>query len=438
MQMEEEKDSLEKYLSNPLEYRPNFQKEERERVAWELKQSELDETLVPAHKDPDGPGEGLVTQVIGSFLDSKERLKEKIRLMERELHSTEVAVSHIDKPYIEKAKSELGLSSGPLTILDYKKALNDYSNAGTYLVDYIEKWSEGINGDLNWELYPDLIEVEQELSLIESYIGKLIYPLIEFNYDGEDRLEKLKQKEKEWGETYNKANNTHYLQKESYKEALLFNPELILAHRGKLHEIEKIYDEKRFEFSQIENSLIVVNEKTNNSEYVMNHIDYLLGNEEDLNVVSDDFTKLADDNLEEKANYEHMQTLLHLTLDLENEDKGKLKNTLRTVYSLPTQNKLLDELSGQQDVYRKDTLPLLHYMRGYQGNVKEESSGLFSKLTRGMSANDKKRQDNMHQFFTTSQATSSLRRRKLSQVEEKELSRKGYHHAIKKQEEAQQ
>lgn len=432
--MDEEKDELNKYLSNPLEYRPDFQAEERERTAWELRTKE-EETTIPIHKNPPGLGIGELTETIKEFERVKEDFNEKIYELQKKLERQTIPTSPGHESYIEEAKKELGLKEGPLNIKDYIAALNSNSPAGAYLVDYIEKWSEGPEGNIEWELIPDLVEARREIELVDKYIEQIIYSIIGFKKDGEDWEEDLLKNEKEWGDELRTISNHQLDKKEAYKKALLYSPNLILASRGHLHESDKDFNEKRFEFSQIKNALIVVNDKRLGSERILNSVNYLIEEESSFGGLEKDLNKLIEDLPEEMKNYEHLQILLHLSIDKDNRAKGKLKNNLRTVYSIETQDRLLEELSGHQEVYRKDTLPMLHYLRGYQSEVSPEASQLFVKLTEGMKENNKHREDKMHQFFLTNRATSLLREEKILNTQEKEISRQGYQFAKKKYEE---
>ena len=435
--MDEEQIEIDEQTLNPLEYRPDLQADVRERTAWDLIE-ESEEEQAPHHKDAPSIGQGEISETISNLEETKEKLIQQIRDIQKSLERDEVYIDESNAPYIEEAKKELGLKEGPLSVGDYIHALKDTSSAGTYLVDYIEKWSEGVDGNIQWELLPELVELSVELELIDKYIDQILYSIIDFKKDGEDWQEQLLQQEKQWGRELGKVSTTQYEKREAYKEALLHSPQLILSTRGGLHESEKDYNTKRFEYNQINNALTVVRAKQADSEVIINSVSYLIEEDLVMEETETDITKLVETLPEELKNYEHMQILLHLAVDSDNEAKGKMKNTLRTVYSIPTQDRLLDELSSHQEVYRQDTLPMIHYLRGYQSDVGEQASNVFSKLTQGMVENDRNRQDKMHQFFLSNQETSRLRKEKVLNVKEKEISRQAYQLAKKKHEEGQE
>lgn len=415
---------IEEYKQTPLEYRPNLQREDKERVGWEQEASIEEDYRVP--DDEESIGDGLVTGVIGDYKETEGILQSEVEKLESKLRRETIDYSEEYKEYVIEAKKELGLEGEGIGILDYKEALlKSNTPAGAFLLDIIELNIEDVEGSLEWEVYGEYIEAQIEMSLMNKYIEKLIHPFIDYVEPEENWEEEMRIKEYEWGEKREKIEENKDSKEIEYRKALLFNPGLIPQTRGFLHNAEKTYDEIIHEHEHLYNSLQTVLVKTRDVNYLIEFGTGIVEQELEEDILEDLFL-LADNEKEEDERMINIQKMLQLSVDKKIQEKSQVKNTLRNTYSITKQEKQLDELVVYENSYIEETLPLLHHVRGLQKRPGDQTDAFLNQVAIGMEENQNKRDEKLYEMFLLNQATASLREKKLNIIFNKEDSRKSF------------
>lgn len=430
-------DTDEELKHNPLEYRPLFSRTKKERTAWE---QSTQEDSIPESLDTSLPGSGFASTIIEEFDKTKERLEKKIDSLEEKLRHEKIPVSDEYLPYIERAKKELGLEDGELTLKDYKAALLfPETPAGDFLINIIEDHIEGVDGNIEWEVYSDYVELQKETKLMDSFTAQLLYPSFGFEFKNQENwLEELTEMELEWGEKQKEVNASYRQAELDYKEAYLFNRESRLPARATLHRYEKDKDEARHDKKKVENSLLTIGEKTQMINILYNQLEEAETLNPEVDAFSKDILSLSEDANESIQTLEDMTTYLALSVDKHNADKSHYKNNLRHTYSIPKQEKLLEEYVLNEQAFYQKALPLTHYMRAFQSDVSEETTGLLNELSLGLQLNQQEVKDKTYEFYMLQRATSGIRHEKISDVTDKHLARLGYQAFNKKIEQLKQ
>lgn len=411
---------------NPLEYRPSFQKTEIEKTGWVTNVDEQ-EVITSAEEQETDIGNGLVTEIVEDFYDTKDKLEQFIQELEDKLKKEYVSYTPELNESVQKAKKELGLEGNELTILDYKEALEKSDTpAGDFLINLIENQVEDVNGSIQWEVYGDSVELSKELELSEKQLERLIFPIFDYEKEEEDWQEAFLQKEMEWNKQKESSDENKREKDSAYRKALLFNPEAVPATRNGLHQAEKTDNQFRFEFNHLENALLLIKSKRDEAEYMIGNMDYLLEKEMNNQEILSEIFSLSEDEEEKNESLTNVKLMLKLSVDTRNKEKEHYKNTLRNTYAISKQQKILDELAVQQELYLKQTLPMTHYLSGYQKEVSEETTDLFNELTLAMKKSISEREKYFYDSYLMNKASSNLRKEKLKQVELKDISRKGY------------
>lgn len=423
----------EEYLSqreqiHPLEYQPVFNRSERQVTGWTSSDG-VDTSNLPAGRvDRRGIGSGLVRNTIEELEQLKESIREKIEEKESEFRRESIPIDEDYREEIARAKEALGLSGRELTLADYREALlNHETAAGDFLLSYIENQIEDVNGNIEWETYGELFELEQELALLDDYIAQLLYPVLSFETNNEeDWLELLEEAEKEWND--NRITTIRYYQdkKDDYKQSLITRPENIPFVRGQLHDAEKDQDRYRHEYKQVENALRTVKQKTGEVRALVRDIDTVESIELPEGEVLAGATSLTESEQEELETLTNMRLMMKLSVDNHNKEKHHFKNSLRNTYSYSKQQRLIDETASHHNIFNEHTLSTLHYMRSYQDNVNSLTNELFDEIAVGMEENEKEKRNKAYELFMLNHATSSIREHKIEEMRQKQIARLGF------------
>lgn len=419
-----DEESIEEIKQTPLEYRPNLKRSEREKMGWEASVSS--EESYPIVEDESSIGEGSATEIIKDYKETKDKVEEEIERLEDLLEKETIPFPPEYKEDVDKAKEELELGGGNLTIKDYKEALmKSDTAAGAFLLDIIEIYIEDMEGSIEWEIYGEYVEIQLELTLMDKYIQKLIYPVFQFEEKEEDWEEALAAQEGQWGEKKENSQKEKASKEKDYRSALLFEPSLIPQTRGNLHEVEEISDKILHEHELLFNSLQTVSGKTEEVQLMLGFGEFLLEEELEEEILTDLFL-LTESETEEDERLVNIQNMLQLSADQSIKKKGQFKNILRNTYSIPKREKQVEELAVYEKAYTKETLPLLHHMRGLQKNVPEQTSSFLNHLARGMQENQAQRDNLLYEVYLLNKATSEIRNQKFHLIAEKEQARKSY------------
>lgn len=420
---------MENETINPLEYKPSFQRSERERTAWELNQVDLP----PGNFSDDEKeiGTGLIGDII-EYVDTIEKeLLNKIEELEESFKGITFELNETISLDVEKAKELLGLPKGDLTFNDYKEALKQWeSPAGDYLLEIIESQIEGVNGNIELELYQDYIELEREYAIIQEYLARMLAPVLNMEWDKEkdDFKDLLTQMENDWGANKTQATESYQQAKKNYAKAFVSLASNITSEKSDKYLAESDYRNYSYQNKRIEEALATAQSKAREVERFLYLGEKLI--EDD--AIDSDKTELLTfvDHYSEEKDKDSLltQSALMLTLSVENynNEKHHYKHSLRNIYSPTKQERVLDELSVYHDLYQTDLIPLSYALKPYQENVDSKLSHFLTGVTSGLLAVSTEKDKRTAQLQKSVLASSNLRLKKLEQVTEKESIRQSY------------
>ena len=418
---------------NVLEYRPSFEREERLATNWATAENTTETTQPAGTTSEDKPGSGIVTETIGRFEEVKAAIKDKLAAIEKAAKKIVFPIKESQLADILRAKEALGLTGDTLTIVDYRKALEEKDTAaGDYLLEIIEDWIESVDGSIQLELYAEYFQLMEETNLMETYLSKILFSsmgLDAIDYSEKDWSQKLMALEKEWYaeqesslKRYNSAHDAHLY-------AFLKEPSLIEKTKGTLYEEKKVKRQAENRLAQANEATILLRAKTDDIEDLyarlneeMERIPY-----ENTGEVVLGLLETAKDTKNWQDNLTNFGLMLTLSVDVKNREKHHLKNTLRHTYSPSNREKLLDELTVYDDVYQKVTLDTLHASEVYNESSKGAMAILLNQVADGLLETSTQKKAKTKEFNTLMRTASSLQWQTIEQTTTKDDARQGYH-----------
>lgn len=432
--MDEEEILTEEVLG--LEYRPYFERTKKDKSSWatnDVFETDDERPLTEDGETPATIGNGMVTAIVTIFDEFKLSVIERIKNLDKELQYEIFAVDAKYLADVTEAKAALGLPSGELTFADYKEALaNSRTPAGEFLIELIEDQTEDLEGTIKLELYPDYVETLAELESLERYMQKILLSNLskqENLLQGDDWQKELLAIEKEWGNKKQTAQKNYDSSYEDYKQALLYNPQLIGTRRGTLQNNESLKNSFDNQVNQIAEAVVLVKAKIEDTANTLFLADENLEREpfENGKEVIDSFLVLATSEKEWNESLTNLSLMLKLSVDVSNKEKHHIKTSLRNTYAVDNQEKVIDELAVHSEVFKEKTLPIVQKLSGYQEKQPEVMTLLLNQVAQGLAENEKQKKQKTKEIFTTTKATSSLRNAKISQAIKKDDARQGYH-----------
>lgn len=419
--------------TNQLEYRPSFQRRERDKTNWVTTTSQTTTEPLEAQDEQPVIGGGLVADIIGVSDAIQKDLAEKIKELEQKWNNKKFIIEEKFKTDIIRAKTELGLSGDELTFPDYKKALENIKTpAGEFLVEVIEDQIEDLSGSIELELYPDYLEIQKEFSFLNQYRDKVLLAALnisELNTQKENWEEELRAAEKQWGQKKQAVDTGYDTKYQDYKTALLYKPERLAHTKGKLHEEEK---EKQFfdnQYNQSKESLDVVYEKTEELAALFFTLEEEKAREPFKNPTKaiEEMAFITKSPRELNESLNNLQLMLKLSVDVHNKQKHHLKNSLRGIHAPDNHEKILNELVVYNNVFQQQTLSSIHFLNGYEQQTEDELDLLLSEVAVGLKENHQQKKQKTAEMYNVLKASSAVRRNKLKQTLEKDNARQGYH-----------
>ena len=415
---------------NTLEYRPDLSIEERERTAWELSENTGETSPV----SPERPiGDGAIVDIIEEIKNLDSVIRDKLKEIINNQGRKPIFFYANQEADVKRAKEELGLNPDEdFSFNDYVVALeNRETAAGDYLIEVSERYFEGIDGNLEMELYQDYFETKEELDLLQTYMMRTVDSILSdepIDLSSEEWGELLYKKEQEWSANKNLQLATKIKRDELYKEAFLFNQGQLERQKELRYREKKDIDKVVAEANQLTNTLKIVEHKTQDLRQIVRHMEIIeedrLKEEEQERMTQDLMMSVEDGQLTDDLT--HVGLLLTLTVDDYNSQKHHYKHSLRDIYSLSNKNKLMDELSVYQNVYRNNVLPLSHNLKLYRLDPEYGTRNLLENLTKSMLNTTQQQKQRLIDWENIQSATSELRKKKLNEVSQKEDARQEY------------
>lgn len=418
---------------NTLEYRPSFERPERLATNW-VKDNKRAENDIPKQEAHDQEaGSGIATELVKEQKDLKSSIEEKLKTLEKKYKDT---VLDYDGRYSEdvlRAKVALGLSGDNLTIEDYKKALeNQNTTAGHFLVEIIEDYIEGLQGNIGLESYAEYFQLKQEMLLLDKYVEKILLSALEvpsFDFNEEVWEASLLEKELQWYEknqsildVKRKADNAHLA---SY----LYYPEKMEQTKGQRFDSKKAARKSTNRLAQANEAVEVLMTKLDGAGLLFQRIE-----KEEARTPYKDTEKILSGLLESadtaekwKENLTNFGLMLTLSVDAQNNEKRHLKNTLRQTYSMDNREALLNELSVYNEVYQNSLLDTIQALDIHNEESKGAIAVLLEQIVEGMDETHKNKKAKTKELNTLLQAASLLQRKQITAMTKKDDARQGYH-----------
>ena len=141
-----------------LNYKPNFKRDEKEFTGWDTESEDLTTKLEDTENTFETELE--VLPVIEEYEKTKESINNRIN----ELEATLPEITFKENGHISVFRPG-----------DYKDVFSKKeTSAGKILLDMIEDWIEGVDGNPEWEEYVEYVEIEEEIDILDEYIDKII------------------------------------------------------------------------------------------------------------------------------------------------------------------------------------------------------------------------------------------------------------------------
>lgn len=412
---------------SPLEYRPDLKYDERERTAWDLPLTDPTIQTPPHHNDI---GDGIATQVIKDYDDFKKDLQNKLDDLYNNLRGEPVEFPDYALDDIDRAKEELGIE-GEFTFADYVTALeNRNTAAGDYLTEISERYFEGLDGNIQMEVYHDYYELSQEIDIMDTYLHRQlnnhIFKEIDTKQEGWEDV--LLKEEIGWKNQKVAIDKQRKHRDSIIKESFLYNPG-VLEHQQnlKIHE-EKDYKKKQNEYNQVKDTVSLAYSKLNESRSLFSNLEHVevLVQEDELESTVDKIVRLSIEDNHKEENLTQFEQMLTVSTESMNNEKAHYKNSLRNVYNSDFLTHNLDELSLYNELYGNSMIPLTSVMKMYNKPQDDETSLFLETLSSTMLTISDDKTRKTKDFHKINRASTRLRHEKLKQTEEKERARRTY------------
>ena len=418
---------------NLLEYRPLLEREERLATNWRLPQEET-ATAPTANRPATGkPGSGIVTETIKEFENIKTAIQDKLTVLEKENFKTRFPIPPAQAADVARAKIELGLTGDELTITDYRKALEEKDTpAGDFLLEVIEDWIEGLEGNIQLESYAQYFQLQEETSLLDSYLSKILYPAMGLTQvDTQDpNWEKiLEVNEKAWHKEQQLKLAAYEQSERAHLQSYLKHPERIEQTFGKLYEEKKTKRDAENRMAQANEALVLLRAKTQDIQNIFIETEEAETRNpypEKTSVLSG-LAEMTKNDADWQANLTNFGLMLTLSVDAQNNEKRHLKNTLRQTYSANNREALLNELSVYNEVYQNSLLDTIQALDVHNEESKGAIAILLEQIVEGMDETHKHKKAKTKEMNTLLQAASLLQRKEITAMTKKDDARQGYH-----------
>lgn len=416
-------------IKNPLNYRPSFKRDEKIKTGWKTNKREEDKNI-SISEDKEEIGTGLITTLIDSFQNQIILLKESMKDIEFNQKDFNFNTDVENENDIKKAKEKLDLPEGPLTLLDYKVAiLNNDTSEGDYLTSIIETITEGVEGNIEIEIYSDYIELVEELNQLTDFYEKNIMVKLKANldYSKEDWQNELIKLEKEWFQKVSEIKNQYELLEVEYRNAILFNSDLIFKTTE--NKYEKELDKLKYEneLNRIENVTKVIQSKDLETKILYYQMEKARKREPFKDLSESVFEDIVKDKNEKNYLINELDMLLSLSIDNHNGEKKHFKESLRNIYNPKKQKMIAEELTVHENVFENTTLPVLQKLKLYNEEQEDELTMLLEEVSSGMLQNLNQKKSRMEDIYRTSQACTQIRLDKIKETTEKDNARQAIH-----------
>lgn len=415
--------------SSPLEYRPILERDVRERTAWD-KDSFSKKPYQDSNKYYD-IGDGVVTDLIKDYNDFRQELANKMEDTINQYGNVIIDLPDYTLEDVNDALKALGLSQ-PIKFKDYAAMLDKRNTpAGDFLVELIEKQLEGIDGNINMEIFHDYYELDKEIAVTQEYLHRQalssLFDSIDFNKSNWE--EELLKQELEWKSKKEQVEEQRLTREELIKDAFLFNQSNYQYQKMLKAKEEPDYKKKQLEYSQLTDTMTISKFKLKDSKQLFDYMENVetIANKEKINKSISDVIHYAVEDAKTKDNLTQFEQMLIVSTESKNNEKTHYKNTLRNVYNEEFLQHNLDELSVYNDLYQHSVIPLTSVIKFYNEPQDDETTAFLETLSSSMIQTRNEQKSKTKDFDNLNIATYNLRMKKIKETEDKEKTRQTYH-----------
>ena len=433
---------MEKEILNSLEYNPNLKRKEKIRGSFDIDYQVIDDDQgsneVVTITEPEDIliiGTGLVTDNISNFLELEKRLNILDEKVYKELKYVD---TFIPKEYIQDIKDikeELGLIPGPINIDDYIYGLDHLEDPrGALIVELWENYHEDINGNLKAELYGDIHEIKNEINHFKDYMKLFIIENIkvdnhiELDYEKSNFLDLLKQQEKLFGiESRNIIKNNIEVQ-EMFINSFIENKDNLDTLKEIKYSNKLRFEKNKFRNYSIEESNKITEIKSIQLESLITELENNIDREsfKDKNEINS-IINVRGETIENSIPYLHkMNLLVKLGVDNDNQEKHKIKNTIRNIFSINNKEKLMNELLVEEEVFQKSALDTIHYISFYDDLYNNSADVFLNQSTKALKQMIEDKKNKTREFYNIEESESYFRELKIKNVLGKDDGRQTY------------
>lgn len=431
---------MDKEKLNSLEYNPKLIKKDKIRGGYDKEeliidgdQGENEEIKVTEPNDNLEIGDGLLHQNIKEVYDLDEKVKELEKKLYNELKyiKTDIPPEYVDE--VKNIKDDLGLVSGPLDIDDYIYGLDNLDNPkAALLVELWENFHEDVEGNLKAELFGDIHEISNELIHFKDYIKNFLTDKIDpektLNPDDEDYLSNILQLEKMLGINNRNLFKNKMEVENLYRKSFLENKENFNDIKDIKYKNEFIFQKNKFmNYSIYENNSITEIKLLQLNSLVDEITSSLERETYDDDIEVKRILEVRGESPENSMPYLHkMKLLVKLGVDNDNQEKHKIKNTIRNVFSISNKEKLMNELLVEEEVFQKTALDIIHYVNFYDDLYGDSADIFLNQSTKALKKMIQDKKEKTREFFNIEESESYLRELKIKNILEKDDGRQTY------------
>lgn len=367
----------------------------------------------------------------------KEEIEELVELLEEKLKDMKVVLPHDKRVSLIRAGEFLGFDiSEGITIQAYKATfVKDPRPEHELIQTVFETYAADVTGNINAELYRDVLEMQQDWEHLDDFIFKGMLGQLLNREERSDRTQIemiLKREEEAASEAHRALLRLHKVNREIYarmmKQDATSEAYFDAVTQYDVTERERLYEEKRI-FTRMETAE-VVSSKTFDAEdtlgYIRSAIDHNPYENED-NMMLYYILKQFESKEEALQKLLRMRIMLKLSVDSKIRDSESENQKLRQRSGLQSkeriQNALINDIHMRNEV-SVDMFDMMSNMNGIplEGNFEV----LLNHMGAGLEESEKLYTMHLQDFYRVHSMDDSLRSERLNKVVDKDITRETY------------
>lgn len=382
---------------------------------------------------------------VATIVDDLTSIEEKLS---SKLDTDRVPVSIANSGLVADAATKFGYNyNGYIPFQLYKTALTSPdSYEKNIIVDTYENYHSDVNGNLNAELYPDVVEMTTDWLSIAEFIRKAIMAQVVSSKDlpttlssDDANMAKVDAAEKALIESYLAAKKAYQATLGTLRAKYLADPEGETFYSAQydntqaekaLKQVERVVYSKAEVTSLVDSKVVDADVLT---ALIDNTVDYQPYKGSTMEILYNLLRQYPSRQSMENG-LRKIQALLKLSVDSKSEDVVNMKNDLRGIASQPNKDKMNQALSNGVHL-RNNVLGEVHEVMDYFDGVPEDQDSVFhdvaEQIVDSITYADKLYEDQSSDFYKIHSLDGDLRKQKLVKVIDKHSTREIYQLAQK-------